>query len=128
MTQQKPDFIDRLQSLTKAYLTRRNRNRRVKKEKQKAKNPVLDWIEAFFWAAGMVLLANQYLMQAYVIPSGSMEDTLLIGDRVFVNKLIYGPEVLPGVIKLPGVFKPKRNEIIIFENPSYISKGPVFDI
>ena len=89
---------------------------------------MLDWIEAFVWAAGMVLLANQYLLQAYVIPSGSMIDTLLIGDRVFVNKLVYGPELLPGLAKLPGAFKPKRNDIIIFENPSYISRGPVFDI
>ena len=102
--------------------------RRAKKEKQKAKHPVLDWVEAFVWAAGMVLLANQYLVQAYVIPSGSMIDTLLIGDRVFVNKLVYGPELLPGIAKLPSVFKPARNDIIIFENPTYISKGPVFDI
>ena len=128
MTGKQGDFFDSLQSLTEAFLTRRNRIRRIKKEKQKAKNPVLDWIEAFVWAAGMVLLANQYLLQAYVIPSGSMIDTLLIGDRVFVNKLVYGPELLPGIGKLPGVFKPKRNDIIIFENPSYISRGPVFDI
>ena len=84
-------FFDKLQNLTEAFLTRRNRIRRIKKEKQRAKNPVLDWIEAFLWAAGMVLLANQYLMQAYQIPSGSMIDTLLIGDHIFVNKLVYGP-------------------------------------
>jgi signal peptidase I len=42
--------------------------------------------------------------------------------------MIYGPELLPGVGKLPGPVKPKRNDIIIFENPSYISRGPVFDI
>ena len=102
--------------------------RRIKREKQKAKNPVIDWVEAFVWAAGMVLLANQYLVQAYVIPSGSMIDTLLIGDRVFVNKLVYGPELLPGIAKIPSVFKPTRNDIIIFENPSYMSRGPAFDI
>jgi signal peptidase I len=76
----------------------------------------------------MVLLANQYLLQAYVIPSGAMINTLLIGDRIFVNKLIYGPELLPGLAKLPSPIKPARNDIIIFENPSYISKGPVFDV
>ena len=122
------DFFDRLQTLTEAYLTRRNRVRRIKKEKQRTKNPALDWLEAFLWAAGMVLLINQYLMQAYQIPSGSMIDTLLIGDHIFVNKIIYGPELLPGVAKLPSPIRPKRNDIIIFENPSYISRGPVFDI
>ncbi|GHV61059.1 signal peptidase I [Spirochaetia bacterium] len=125
---QKIDFFDRIQVLTEACLARRRRSRRIKKEKQKDKNPVLDWIEAFLWAAGMVLLANQYLIQAYQIPSGSMIDTLLIGDRVFVNKLVYGPELLPGLAKLPSPVRPKRNNVIIFENPSYISRGPVFDI
>ncbi|MDR0568341.1 MAG: signal peptidase I [Spirochaetaceae bacterium] len=122
------DLFDHLHVLTEGYLTQRRRIRRIKKEKQKAKNPVLDWIEAFIWAAGVVLLINQYLFQAYEIPSGSMIDTLLIGDRVFVNKIIYGPELLPGVGKLPGPVKPKRNDVIIFENPSYTSKGPAFDI
>lgn len=122
------DFFDRLQNLTEAYLTRRNRIRRLKKEKQRGKNPVLDWAEAFLWAAGMVLLINQYLVQAYQIPSGSMIDTLEIADRIFVNKIIYGPELLPGVAKLPSPIRPKRNDIIIFENPSYISRGPIFDI
>ena len=128
MAPKQRDFFDTLQSVTEGLLTRRNRIRRIKKEKQKAKNPLLDWLGAFIWAAGMVLLANQYLLQAYVIPSGSMINTLLIGDRIFVNKLIYGPELLPGLVKLPSPIKPQRNDIIIFENPSYISRGPVFDV
>ena len=121
-------FFDRLQLLTEKYLTYRKRTRRIRKEKQKAKNVIVDWIEAFIWAAGMVLLINQYLFQAYQIPSGSMIDTLLIGDRIFVNKIIYGPELLPGLGKLPSPIKPKRNDVIIFENPSYISRGTVFDV
>jgi signal peptidase I len=120
------DFFDRVQSVTEKILTYRARVRRIKKEK--VKNPLLDWIEAFLWAACMVLLINQYLVQAYRIPSGSMIDTLNIGDHVFVNKIVYGPELLPGIIKLPSPVKPKRNDIIIFENPSYNSRGPVFDI
>ena len=127
-TDGKHDFFDRLQSLTERYLTFRRRNKRIKKEKQQKKNVIVDWIEAFLWAAGVVLLINQYLFQAYQIPSGSMIDTLLIGDRIFVNKIIYGPELLPGLGKLPSPIKPKRNDIIIFENPSYISRGPVFDV
>jgi signal peptidase I len=122
------DFFDRVQSVTEKYLTHRAKLRRIKKEKRKAKNPVLDWIEAFLWAACMVLLLNQYLIQAYRIPSGSMIDTLNIGDHVFVNKIVYGPELLPGFFKLPSIFKPQRNDIIIFENPSYISRGTAFDI
>jgi signal peptidase I len=117
-----------LVSLTERYLSRRNAVRRMKKAKQKKKNVIVDWIEAFLWAAGMVLLINQYLIQAYMIPSGSMIDTLLLKDRIFVNKIIYGPEILPGLGKLPSPFKPQRNDIIIFENPSYLSRGTAFDI
>lgn len=122
------DFFDRVQIITEKYLSYRKKVRRIRKEKRKAKNPVLDWIEAFLWAAGMVLLINQYLIQAYRIPSGSMIDTLNIGDHVFVNKIVYGPELLPGLLKIPSPVVPKRNDIIIFENPSYVSRGPVFDI
>ncbi|MCL2093146.1 MAG: signal peptidase I [Treponema sp.] len=121
-------IFDRLQFLTEEVLSRRRRAKRIKKEKQSRKNMFLDWIEAFLWAAGVVLLINQYLFQAYQIPSGSMIDTLLIGDRIFVNKLIYGPELLPGLAKLPSPITPKRNDIIIFESPSYISRGIAFDI
>jgi len=121
-------FFDLIQLITERFLTHRARIRHKKKEKRKAKNPILDWLDAFLWAACMVLLANQYLVQAYRIPSGSMIDSLNIGDHVFVNKIVYGPELLPGFLKLPSPVKPKKNDIIIFENPSYISKGTVFDV
>jgi len=49
-------------------------------------------------------------------------------DRIFVNKFEYGPELLPGMFKLPGFVSPQRSQIIIFENPEYLSQGPVFDI
>ena len=121
-------FLQKLQQFTESVLTKRKARLRIKKEKQQSKNPILDWIEAFIWAAGVVLLINQFLFQAYQIPSGSMIDTLLERDRIFVNKLIYGPEVLPGIGKLPSPIKPKREDVIIFESPEYFSNGPVFDI
>jgi signal peptidase I len=122
------DFFTRVQLRTETILTQRKIRRRINRENHKKKNPVLDWVEDILWAVGMVLVINQYIFQAYQIPSGSMIDTLLIGDRIFVNKLIYGPELLPGIGKLPSPFKPQRNEVIIFENPSYISSGPFIDI
>ena len=121
-------FFDRVQAVTEAVLTYRNRVRRIKKEKREKKSQIRDWLEAFLWAACMVLLINQYFIQAYRIPSGSMIDTLNVGDHVFVNKLVYGPELLPGILKIKSPIQPKRNDIIIFENPSYISRGTAFDI
>ena len=117
-----------VQTFTEGLLSARKRRRLRRQERQKKKNPILDWVEAFLWAAAVVLLINQYLFQAYQIPSGSMERTLLIGDRIFVNKFIFGPELLPGLGKLPGFRQPTRDNVIIFENPLYLSRGPVFDI
>jgi len=122
------DFLTLLQVKTESFLTLRKRRKLKRKEKQKKKNPVLDWIQAILEAAFWVLLINQFLFQAYQIPSGSMETTLMIRDRIFVNKLIYGPELLPGVAKINGFVKPVRGDVITFENPTYISKGPWFDL
>ncbi len=143
------DFFGQVQYFTESFLNKRRKKREEKKEKhnrkieryrekinKRIKNPALqviiltlvDWIDAFLWAAGVVLLINQYIFQLYQIPSGSMIDTLLIKDRVFVNKIVYGPELLPGFGKLPSFIKPERNDIIIFENPSYISNGVGFDV
>ncbi|MDA3939641.1 MAG: signal peptidase I [Spirochaetia bacterium] len=122
------NWLTTVQYTTEKVLTLRKRKKLRQKQKQQAKHPVLDWLEAFIWAAGVVLLINQYLFQAYQIPSGSMIDTLLIKDHIFVNKIIFGPELIPGKIKIPSVFKPERNDVMIFENPTYISRGPTFDI
>jgi len=121
-------FSVRLVRISEWILTSRKRRKVRRRIKQKNKNVVLDWIEAFLQAALLVLLINQYLLQAYQIPSGSMIRTLLLGDRIFVNKLVYGPELLPGIGKLPGFAAPERNEVIVFENPSYISRGTAFTI
>ena len=119
---------DRLVTFTERVLTHRRRRRRRIEEKQRKKNIIVDWLEAFLWAAVVVLLINQYLLQAYQIPTGSMIDTLLEQDRVFVNKVIYGPELIPGMLKVSGLVQPTRNEVVIFENPSYISRGPGFEV
>lgn len=120
-------LFESVQRWTERYLTRRKRKKAYAKAKQQAKNTLVDWIEAFLWAVVVVLLINQYLAQAYVIPSGSMKNTLQLQDRIFVNKLIYGPELVPGALKISGFKSPERNEVVIFENPTYISKGPLFD-
>lgn len=122
------DFFDRLVVSSEGLLTRRKQKSLRAKMKQQKRNPILDWIYAILWAACVVLVINQYIFQNYRIPSESMEKTLLVGDMLFVDKLSYGPELLPGVLKTPGIAKPQRGNVIIFENPSYLSRGPVYSI
>jgi signal peptidase I len=117
-----------LVSMTERYLTWRKRRKAARKEKQKKKNPIADWADAIGSAVLIVLLINQYLLQAYQIPSPSMVPSLLVSDRIFVNKLVYGPELIPGMLKMPGFRPPSRADVIIFESPEYISSGPLMDI
>ncbi|MFP4644574.1 MAG: signal peptidase I [Spirochaetales bacterium] len=123
-----PHWSTRVQSSAEHFLTWRRRRKWKARRKQADKGTIWSWVESFLWAAVVVLLLNQYLLQAYVIPSGSMIPSLEIGDRIFVNKAVYGPELIPGYGKLPGFTQPERNEIVIFENPSYVSKGPVIEL
>lgn len=124
----KTDFAGSLQTFTERVLTLRKKRRLTQKMKQQTKHWVRDWAEAILWAVCMVLLINQYLFQMYRIPSGSMSGTLEVGDMIFVDKLVYGPELLPGMAKIPGVRQAKRGEVVVFENPAYLSKGPLFTV
>jgi len=120
------EISKRLITITESVLTWRLRRKESKKAKQAKKHFIVDWLEAFLWAAAVVLLINQYGLQAYQIPSPSMVKTLIEGDRIFVDKFSYGPELLPTIAKIPGISAPKRGDVICFENPEYESNGPVF--
>jgi len=122
------NFLDRLVLFSETLLTQRKQRSLRAKAKQQKRNPVLDWVYAILWAACVVLVINQYIFQNYRIPSGSMEKTLLVGDMIFVDKLSYGPELLPGVLKTPGVSTPNEENVIVFENPTYLSRGPIYTI
>ena len=63
------------------------------------------------------LVARVALAEAYRIPSGSMEPTLLIGDWLFVNKLRFGPHIPFTNINLPGYAEPKRRDVAVFVSP-----------
>lgn len=71
----------------------------------------------------MALIAIVYVIQAFKIPTGSMEDSLLVGDFLLGLKFIYGAPILPfsqelGITKrFPAVSNPKPGDVIIFKYP-----------
>lgn len=65
----------------------------------------------------IVMAARSSLADHYIIPSGSMEHTLAIGDHVFVDKLAYGARVPFTHIELTPGERPQRGEVIIFNSP-----------
>lgn len=69
----------------------------------------------------LLLFLTTMLVQAFVIPTGSMEDTLLIGDHLLVDKLAYSPPGLISKYILPYE-NPKRGDIIVFRYPTDIQQ------
>ena len=122
--------------------------------KSKFLNWILDWVDAILFAVVVVTFLNVFFIQAFKIPSSSMESTLFVGDHLFVSKLTYGarmpqtPLTIPfthNVIghkesystavqwkyhRLPGFRKIRRGDSVVFGFPNgdtVLTKAPTED-
>src|SRR6266496_734397 len=77
-----------------------------------------EYVEAIVIAVLLALVLRQFAVQAFTIPSGSMMDTLLIGDYILVSKFLYGAEIPFTSIRLPGLRAPAHGDIIVFKYPN----------
>jgi signal peptidase I len=96
----------------------------------KKKSWFRETVEAFAVALIAALILRQFVIQAFRIPTGSMEDTLLVGDFLLVNKFVYGAKTpdwlgipfteigfsVPS-FRLPAVKEPKPGDVIVFKYP-----------
>jgi signal peptidase I len=124
--------------------------KRVKKKKKK-KSELRNWGDAILFAVIAATILRTFLIEAYTIPTSSMEKSLLIGDFLFVSKVSYGPRVpmtplaFPLVhhtmpigggksysesIKLPyhrmkGLGQVKRNDCVVFNWPAETLGRPI---
>jgi len=85
--------------------------------KQYVKSQVREWTESIIIAVMLALLIRTFVVQAFKIPSGSMIPTFKVGDRIFVNKFLYGAKIPFTGLNLPAVRQPKRGDIIVFISP-----------
>ena len=84
---------------------------------KKDKSVVREYVEAILIALVLALFIRSFIVQAFKIPSGSMEPTLLIGDHLLVNKFLYGVKnPLTGATWI-SYKQPKRSDIIVFKYP-----------
>lgn len=83
----------------------------------KKKSRLRENVEAIIIAVIVALFIRAFIVQAFKIPSGSMEDTLLVGDHLLVNKFIYGIKVPFTDKKLVEFSEPKVGDIIVFKYP-----------
>lgn len=94
----------------------------VKEEALKKKSSLRENIEAILVAVVLALIIRTFVVQAFKIPSGSMKNTLLIGDHILVNKFIYGVKIPFSGATLIPVKNPEREDIVVFKYPQDPSK------
>lgn len=76
-----------------------------------------EWTKIFWAAVVLFAILHTFVVQAFKIPSGSMERTLLVGDFLLVNKLAYGAEVPFTHARLPRLRQPRHGDVIVFQWP-----------
>src|SRR6266567_9447820 len=81
----------------------------------KRKGLIREYAESILIAVLLALVIRTYLVQAFKIPSGSMEDTLVIGDHLLVSKFIYGTKIPFTDKSIIKVRDPRRGDVIVFE-------------
>ena len=87
------------------------------------KHIVREYAESIAIAILLALLIRTFVVQAFKIPSGSMEDTLAIGDHILVNKFIFGSKIpFTGGSRVLKIRDPRQGDVIVFEYPEDPSK------
>ena len=87
------------------------------KPRVKRKSTMREYAEAILVAVALTLVIRTFVIQAFRIPTGSMEDTLLVGDFLFVNKFLYGAPIPFTDARTPAIRQPRRGDIMVFKYP-----------
>ncbi len=88
------------------------------------KSKLREYFESLIIAIILALFVKTFVIQTFQIPTGSMEDNLLIGDHIIVNKLIYGPEI-PLLQAIMPMRKIERGDVVIFKYPGNVKQDYV---
>lgn len=81
-------------------------------------NPLVEWTKSIAVAILLFLFLRTFLVGTFVITSGSMEDSLLVGDMLVVNRLAIGTRVPGTTTRIPGYSSPEWGDVIVFD-PSH---------
>ena len=86
---------------------------------------VWKWSRSVVFAFVLFLLIRAFAIEAFKIPTSSMERTLLVGDFLLVNKFAYGAEIPGTGVHLPALAEPDRGDVIVFNPPHEPDKNYV---
>ncbi len=76
-----------------------------------------EWCRSVLIAFALFLMIRTFLVEAFRIPTASMENTLLVGDFLVVNKAVYGAEVPGTALHLPAFAELERRDVVVFTPP-----------
>ena len=83
-----------------------------------------EWTKSIFIALVLFLFVRTFVIEAFQIPTASMENTLLVGDFLLVNKMVYGAEIPGTRLDLPAFSEPSRGDVVVFEPPPTAHQPP----
>lgn len=84
-----------------------------------------EWVKAISTAVLLFLVIRTFAVEAFKIPTASMENTLLVGDFLLVNKAVYGAEIPMTHSRLPSFAEPGRGDVVVFLPPHDPTKNYV---
>jgi signal peptidase I len=84
-----------------------------------------EWVKSLTIALILFLVVRTFVIEAFRIPTGSMEGTLLVGDFLLVNKAVYGAQVPGTAVRLPAFGEPERGHVLVFSPPHEPAKNYV---
>ena len=78
---------------------------------------IREWGKTFLIAGVLFFIMRSFLLQTFVITSGSMEGTLLVGDYLVVNRAAIGSKIPFTDVRIPGYSEPHRGDVLVFDPP-----------
>lgn len=78
---------------------------------------IREWGKTFLIAGILFIVMRTFLVQTFVITSGSMENTLLVGDYLIVNRAAIGSRIPGTDLRIPGYSEPHRGDVLVFDPP-----------
>ncbi len=85
---------------------------------QKPSSGIFEYVKSLGIALVLAFLIKTSIVEAYKIPSSSMEDTLLVGDFLLANKFVYGARIPLFGWRLPAISEPEQGDVVIFKVPT----------
>lgn len=91
--------------------------KRKKPKAERKPDSLAEWVKSIGIAIVLFLFLRTFIVQTFIITSGSMEESLLVGDMLVVNRLAIGSRIPGTGIRIPGYSAPRYGDVMVFDPP-----------